>query len=173
MRKAIFHEPCESLDASIGGSVPLPFLPQTPSYLVLVQPDSTVISKWELLSEAKTMNVVAVAVVEGAAVHVEAAELVAHAVEFVVGGDAVADSAMVPVEIAGIHGIGCFVVVVVVVVVAAAAAAVVAAAVAEERLRVAEIGRIGRPAGVPESLHVGLEAAVVAVAVVVAAEPQV
>ncbi len=170
MRKAIFHEPCESLDASIGGSVPLPFLPQTPSYLVLVQPDSTVISKWELLSEAKTMNVVAVAVVEGAAVHVEAAELVAHAVEFVVGGDAVADSAMVPVEIAGIHGIGCFVVVVVV---AAAAAAVVAAAVAEERLRVAEIGRIGRPAGVPESLHVGLEAAVVAVAVVVAAEPQV
>jgi hypothetical protein len=129
-----------------------------------------VISKWELLSEAKTMNVVAVAVVEGAAVHVEAAELVAHAVEFVVGGDAVADSAMVPVEIAGIHGIGCFVVVVVV---AAAAAAVVAAAVAEERLRVAEIGRIGRPAGVPESLHVGLEAAVVAVAVVVAAEPQV
>jgi hypothetical protein len=170
VRKAIFHEPCESLDASIGGSVPLPFLPQTPSYLVLVQPDSTVISKWELLSEAKTMNVVAVAVVEGAAVHVEAAELVAHAVEFVVGGDAVADSAMVPVEIAGIHGIGCFVVVVVV---AAAAAAVVAAAVAEERLRVAEIGRIGRPAGVPESLHVGLEAAVVAVAVVVAAEPQV
>ena len=107
-----------------------------PSCLVLVQPDSTVISKWELLSTVTT-DVVVVAVVVMVVVDIEEAELVVYEVECVGVGAAVRTSAMVAAEIAGIRGIG-FVVLVV--------------AVAAELRRDAEIRGAERPAGVPEAL---------------------
>lgn len=109
-----------------------------PSYQVLVQPDSTVISKWELLSTVTTMDVVVVAVVVVVVVDIEEAELVVYEVECVgVGvGAAARLSAMVAAEIAGIHGIGF----------------VVVAAVAAELRRDAAIRGAERPAGVPEAL---------------------
>ena len=99
---AIFHEPCGLPDESIGESVPLPFLPQMPSYLIPVPPDSKAISK---LAQ-QWMTAFELAFVTKEVGDIEAVERVGYEAEFAVDGVAVHAAAMAAAGIAGALGIG-------------------------------------------------------------------